>query len=88
MADIVDIANDNRDAELLRHAAILLAADAAELRKSHNLDPQHPDWKDEPEARAMHDDALCTALRLRLVARRMKSGQIAESPAPTFGDTP
>lgn len=76
------------DIELLRHAANLLAADADCLRKSHNVDPQHPDWNDEADARAAHDDALCTALRLRLVARRLKAGKGAVSPAATLGDAP
>ncbi|MFA6310637.1 MAG: hypothetical protein WCV99_13455 [Sterolibacterium sp.] len=60
------------DADLLQHAADLLVIDATSLRECHNVDPQHPDWKDEPDARAAHDDALCTAIRLRMLAKRMK----------------
>jgi len=73
------------DMATLKHAAELLEADARDLRKCHNLDPQQPDWKDEPEARSAHDDALCTALRLRMVARRIKVGQVTVPPPPTFG---
>lgn len=72
------------DLNTLKHAAELLEADARDLRKCHNLDPQRPDWKDEPEARIAHDDALCTALRLRMLARRIKAGQVTVPPAPTF----
>lgn len=60
------------DMATLKHAAELLEADARDLRECHNLDPQRPDWKDEPDARAAHDDALCTAIRLRTLAKRMK----------------
>jgi hypothetical protein len=73
------------DMATLKHAAELLEADARDLRECHNLDPQRPDWKDEPEARIAHDDALCTALRLRVLARRIKAGQFTVSPAPTIG---
>ena len=69
----------------IKHAAELLEADARDLRAGHNVDPQQPDWKDEPTARAMHDDALCTALRLRMLARRIKDGRVAVSPALTSG---
>jgi len=75
------------DMATLKHAAELLEADARYLRECHNLDPQWPDWKDEPEARLAHDDALCTALRLRALARRIKTRQVAVPPAPTSGDS-
>ena len=74
------------DIELLRHAASLLAADATCLRESHNADPQHPDWSGEEDAKAAHDDALCTALRLRTLAKRMRASQAAVTPAPTSAD--
>lgn len=66
------------DLNTLKHAAELLEADARDLRECHNLDPQQPDWQDEPEARIAHDDALCTALRLRVLARRMKCKQATD----------
>jgi len=66
------------DAALLEHAADLLEIDATSLRECHNADPQKPDWKDEPDARAAHDDALATAIRLRMLAKRMKPS----SPGP------
>ncbi len=74
------------DLTALKHAAEMLEADASDLRDGHNVDPQQPDWEDEPTARAMHDDALCTALRLRMLARRIKDGRVAVSPALTSGD--
>ena len=33
---------------------------------------------------AAHDDALCTALELRLLAKRIQDGKAAVSPEPTF----
>lgn len=73
------------DLATLKHAAELLEADARCLRDGHNIDPQQPDWKDEPAARAMHDDTLCTALRLRMLARRIREGRFAVAPALTSG---
>lgn len=66
------------DLATLKHAAKLLEDDAKSLRECHNIDPQRPDWQDEPEARIAHDDALCTALRLRVLARRMKCKQATD----------
>ena len=68
----------------LQHAADLLEADAKSWRECCNADPQNPDWKGEPDAHAAHDDALCTALELRLLARSMQMGHAAVPPAPTF----
>ena len=79
----------------LLHAADLLEADAKSWRECCNADPKNPDWKDEPDARAAHDDALCTALELRLLAKSIQDGKAAVSPArpagsalgvPTFGE--
>ena len=72
----------------LLHAADLIEADARSLRECGNVDPQRPDWKDEPDARAAHDDALCTALELRLLAKRINDGQVAVSPARPAGLSP
>lgn len=74
----------NDDITTLRHAAELLEVDAECLRQCHNTDPLQPTWEDEDEARADHDDALCTALRLRMIARRIKAGQLAVPPAPAI----
>lgn len=63
------------DSATLRHAAELLEVDAECLRQCHNVDPQRPTWEDEDEARAAHDDALVTALKLRMIAKRIKNGQ-------------
>lgn len=67
------------DSATLRHAAELLEADAECLRECHNADPLRPTWEDEDEARASHDDALCTALRLRMLAKRMTDRQGASA---------
>ena len=49
-------------------AADLLEAEAAVLRVSHNVDPQHPTWEDEPEALAAHDMAMDLARQLRNIS--------------------
>lgn len=72
------------DIATLRRAAELLEADAQCLRECHNLDPLRPDWEDEPDARTAHDNALCLALRLRMIAKRIKAGQTTVPSAPTM----
>ena len=65
----------------LMHTAELLEEDARWLRIGHAKikrgESSTPDWSGEPEMRALHDDALCTALELRLLAKRINDGQIA-----------
>jgi len=73
------------DIATLHHAAELLEADARDLRECHNLDPDNPDWKDEPDARMQHDDALVTALQLRMMAKRIKASGVTVTPATTIG---
>lgn len=59
------------DHQLLAHAADLLDADALELRKSHNVNHLNPEWQNEPEAKAAHDDCRATATRLLDLAGRL-----------------
>lgn len=65
------------DITLLRRAAELLEADARDLRQSHNVNPDRPDWRDEADAKAAHDEALILAIRLDVMARNIEraSGQ-------------
>ena len=62
----------------LMHAAELLETQAVWLRNCIFS------WKFNTEVKDYHDDVLCTALELRLLAKRINDGQIAVSPAPTF----
>ena len=65
------------DAQItLLHAAELLEADAESLNEYWNGGQQHPEWRGASEAHAEHDDALCTALELRLLARSIQTGSI------------
>ena len=68
----------------LLHAAELLEAEAKALNEFWNNKKNPPEWIGAPKARAIHDDALCTALELRLLARSIHDGQIAAPPPPTF----
>lgn len=67
------------DIALLRRAAELIEADATELRQSHNVNAQQPEWDDEPEARAAHDEALSIAVGLHMLANRIESNEPANS---------
>lgn len=60
----------------LLHAAELLESAAVKMREWGNSDPRNPDWRLMPFAQEVHDDALCTALELRLLARSMQMGTI------------
>ena len=72
----------------LIHAAKLLEADARRLSYllySQGLfQPYGTRWEDGQDVREEHDDALTTALELRLLAKRINDGQVAAPPAPTF----
>lgn len=70
----------------LLHAAELLEAEAKALNEFWNNKKNPPEWIGAPKARAIHDDALCTALELRLLARSIHDGKVAVPPAPTFAD--
>lgn len=68
----------------LLHAAELLESAAVKMREWGNSDPRNLDWRVMPFAQAVHDDALTTALELRLLATRIQDGKAAVSPVPTF----
>ena len=68
----------------LMHAADLLESAATKMREWGNSDPRNLDWRVMPFAQAVHDDALCTALELRLLARSIHDGKVAVPPVPTF----
>ena len=57
----------------LMHAAELLEDAAKLMRTRYRIFLGITDWKDDPAAREEHDDALTTALELRLIARGMKN---------------
>ena len=81
----IDFALATGDAKTtLLHAAELLEADAKEWRDGCNADPDNPAWRIGSHARAAYDDALCTALELRLLAKSIQDGKAAVSPAPTI----
>lgn len=63
---------------LLRRAANLLEVDATELRQGHNVDPQQPDWTDEPDAKVAHDEALSLAVGLHILAMELDESDPAE----------
>ena len=65
----------------LMHAAELLETQAVWLRNCIFS------WKFNTEVKDYHDDVLCTALELRLLAKRIDDGQIAVPQAPTFERT-
>lgn len=67
------------DVALLRRAAELIEADATDLRRCHNVNPQQPDWNGEPEARAAHDEALGIAVGLHMLANRIEGNEPANS---------
>ena len=67
----------------LLHAAELLEAQANKMRIDAVLPAaQNIFWGNKSQAREAHDDALTTALELRLLAKRINGGQIAVPPAP------
>lgn len=73
------------DAQItLIHAAELLEAQAYWLLDRNNLLPDRPKWYGARKEKFAHDDALTTALELRLLAKRIQDGKAAVSPVPTF----
>ena len=69
----------------LMHAAELLEAQANKMRIDAVLPAaQNIFWGNKSQAREAHDDVLCTALDLRLLAKRINDGQISVSPSPTL----
>ena len=68
----------------LIHAAELLEAQAYWLLDRNNLLPDRPKWYGAMKEKIAHDDALTTALELRLLAKRINDGQVAVSPELTL----
>lgn len=64
------------DINLIEIAAALLDGYALDIRMAHNVNPQAPDWKDEPDAKAMHDQTKGTSDALCELADRMR-GKVA-----------
>ncbi len=62
------------DIDLIEVASTLLAGYALDIRMAHNVDHQAPDWKDEPDALAMHDQTKGAADALLDLAARMRTG--------------
>ena len=69
----------------LLHAAELLEERARRLHNFHNPDEDEPQWNCVPKAKATHDDALCTALELRLLARSMQTDTHGCKGIPALG---
>ena len=71
----------------LMHAAELIEY-LARRHQISQLEAIQPHWENELDIRAAYDyelqDALTTALELRLLAKRTNDGQVAVSPVPTF----
>jgi hypothetical protein len=65
------------DLTLIEVAACLLDGYALDIRMAHNVAPQSPDWRDEPDAKAMHDQTKGTSDALCAMADRIR----AEVPA-------
>jgi hypothetical protein len=64
-----------QDIDLIEHAACILDGEALSIRQCHNLNPNNPDWKDEPEAKEWHDNMKNTSTRLYELAERMRTEQ-------------
>lgn len=66
------------DLEKLENAAAILDGDALTIRQCHNLNWQKPDWKDEPAAKADHDQRKRLSAALYELAEREKARGKAE----------
>lgn len=61
------------DLNLIEIAACLLDGYALDIRMAHNVNPQAPDWKDEPEAKSMHDQTKDVSDALAELADRLRA---------------
>ena len=69
----------------LIHAAKLLESHASKMRIDATLPADRQlFYGNKSQAREAHDDVLCTALELRLLAKRINDGKVALSPPPIF----
>jgi hypothetical protein len=67
----------------LIHAAEFIEVYACVIKNKRGINRNHPSWGNYPEVRGEYDDALTTALELRLLAKRIIP-ITAVSPVPTF----